>query len=101
MIDGQHDRPTRPRIENSGEPIFHPPIQGVRSFEEKSLRFLGDISTKLLCFLDFVCVRHFSSPFLEHFPYEILGQFTAETQYPFPPEEMFLLKAERDIYFLG
>jgi hypothetical protein len=64
MIDGQHNRTAGLRVEDSGQSVFHPPIQSVGTFQEKTLCFLGDIGMKLFCIFHFVHVWHnfFSFP---------------------------------------
>src|SRR5262249_27899577 len=44
MVDRQHHRPPRRRVERAREPVLHAPVELVRAFQEKSrrgLRYVG------------------------------------------------------------
>ena len=64
VIDGQHHRAAGLRVEDSGQSVFHPPVQSIGAFQEKTICFLGYVGMKLLCIFQVVHVGHnfFSFP---------------------------------------
>jgi hypothetical protein len=48
VVEGEHYRLAGCRVEDAGEPVFHPPVVGVRSLQEKGLVFLGNIGVEIL-----------------------------------------------------
>jgi hypothetical protein len=68
-------RAARLRVEDSGQSVFHPPIQSVGAFQEKALCFLGDIVVILLCIFQIVHVGHIFSPFLTDFKTHFLTHY--------------------------
>src|SRR5674476_1255938 len=60
VVDGEHHRAPRCRIEHAGEPVLHAPVELVRAFQEKSRRGLWAVG--LIAFACFICFRHGLSP---------------------------------------
>ncbi len=64
MVDCQHDRTAGVWVKNTRQPVFHPPVQRVRSFQKKPLGLLRLFQVILFSFGNLIHIRHDCFSFL-------------------------------------